>query len=610
MRAVPAKRLALIGSIAGLAVSAAAADARADSVTIAPGQDYTLTADVMLGTTESFVAGGDATQARCKIHGAGFNIATADDPNGPTPWTGAITIRNCDIDGLGTAAVVAVLARGSGAVTIQGTTFSASGEVYLVLVGSMSVLFQDNTIQADSVVPQLNDSEPNSPPTFHAEGVSTGMKVISGNTFLVGRIHLQSTSGWLVGGETPADGNVLVGVRTGFKLENASNITIRGNYSHTETGFIDAAHPWNQVKNLSIADGSAVIVEHNVFRGLNWVAEINGGVELRYNLLFDAVERGWVLFSSNVGAKIHHNVLIAIKQSQLTPAGAFVLENEGGSITPDGEVYNNTLDAGGVCNPGVLEGAVVFHGGAVLGSFRSNAMTGVRFNAARGSALVRQSPDDPTDLFPARLLYTDYNLWDDPDSPTKKIYGAGVNGKTVGVDPGFALHDDPVGGMLDGTVDARFAHKPPRSFPFNDQDFIAHSATACQVLAFYRQAYMPSSTSPLVDHGDPAEGAGNDIGAVGIGAVNTLDGFGSGGFCNPNDPGQPTIVSDTYTCDSVAIDVGGGGGGGGGTGGTTTKLPSGVTCVCAVGASGSDPVGWSFCAAAVVLVLTRRRRKL
>jgi hypothetical protein len=567
------RQFVVAGTLAGLAVLAIR-PARAASVVIAPGEDYTLTGDVMLGAAESFVAGGDASQARCKIHGGGFGVTTVDQPTGPTPWTGAITIRNCDVDGLGSAGKVAVLARGSGAVTIQ----------------------------ADSVVPQPNDSEPNSVPTFHAEGVSTGSKVISGNTFRVGRIHLQSTSGWVIGGDTPADGNVLVGVRTGIKLEGASDIIVRGNYSHTMIG--DPKLSWNQVKNLSIADGAGILVEHNVFRGLNWVVELNGGAEVRYNLLFDAVERGWALFSSNVGAKIHHNVLIAIKQSQLTPAGAFVLENEGAGLLPDAEVYNNTLDAGGVCNPGVQEGAVVFHGGAVLGSLRSNAITGVRFGSNRGTALVRDSPGDPADPLPVRLLYSDYNLFADPDSPMKTIYGVGVDGKTLGADPGFGLHDLPKGVALDGTVKPGFNSRAPRSFPFTDEDLIARTSTTCQVLAFYRQAYTPGDGSPLVDAGDPAEGAGNDIGAIGAGTPNALDKFASGGFCDPQDTGHPTITADTYTCATVPIDVGSSG-----DPMVTTPLPSGITCVCRIDGGGAgDPFAWLLPAGGIALALARRRR--
>ena len=46
------------------------------------------------------------------------------------------------------------------------------------------------------------------------------------------------------------------------------------------------------------------------------------------------------------------------------------------------------------------------------------------------------------------------------------------------------------------------------------------------VLALYRTHYTPQAGSPLIDAGDPAGGAGNDIGAVGAGTSNANDKFG------------------------------------------------------------------------------------
>jgi hypothetical protein len=46
------------------------------------------------------------------------------------------------------------------------------------------------------------------------------------------------------------------------------------------------------------------------------------------------------------------------------------------------------------------------------------------------------------------------------------------------------------------------------------------------VLARYRARYLPKPGSPAIDTGDPAGGAGNDIGAVGAGTANANDNFG------------------------------------------------------------------------------------
>jgi len=80
------------------AVVLAASEARATDTTIGPGQTYTLTADLLLAPGDNFTAG-DPAGARCTIHGAGFGIASADN------WTGSFSLRNCDVDGMGTAEV-------------------------------------------------------------------------------------------------------------------------------------------------------------------------------------------------------------------------------------------------------------------------------------------------------------------------------------------------------------------------------------------------------------------------------------------------------------------------------------------------------------------------
>jgi hypothetical protein len=40
--------------------------------------------------------------------------------------------------------------------------------------------------------------------------------------------------------------------------------------------------------------------------------------------------------------------------------------------------------------------------------------------------------------------------------------------------------------------------------------------------------YAPAAGSPLTDKGDPADGAGTDIGAIGSGAGDPADQFGDG----------------------------------------------------------------------------------
>jgi hypothetical protein len=54
----------------------------------------------------------------------------------------------------------------------------------------------------------------------------------------------------------------------------------------------------------------------------------------------------------------------------------------------------------------------------------------------------------------------------------------------------------------------------------------AGDCTTGQVLAHYRQTYRPAAGSPLVNAGDPADGAGTSIGAIGADDNNPADLFG------------------------------------------------------------------------------------
>jgi hypothetical protein len=604
---------AATAAVAALAASLAAAPARAAPVTILPGQEITLTDDVVLATTDNFTAGA-AGGARCKIHGAGKQIRTApDDPANPNPWTGTLTIQACDLDGLGSDMLAAIDVTGTNSVTIQDSTFSNGGLVSVGLSGAMNVLFQRNRMEANNLYPVVS-FEPSSSPAFIATGRSTGMKLFQGNLILKGRAHFESTNNWLIGGDTPAESNVLVGLRAGFKVESSDDNIVRGNYTHTMIGAIG----WNQVKNMSVIQGSGNLVEHNVFRGFNWLIELTGGAEVRYNLLFDAVERGWVLYQAKAGNKVHHNVLVAVKSGQYEPAGAFVLETDTSGLPDNAEVYNNTVDGNGVCNPGVSEGAVVFHNGgdnmgntalSVLQSMRSNAFTDMRLDM--GTTLVGVYPNEMMTPPPVHLGYSDYNFFYNPDSPVKEIYG-------VGMSDGFGMHDVPahvVGGTSTDTMNVKpaFAGPLPHTFPFEDDgthqyDLANGTTTVCQVLAYYRQIYTPTAGSPLVDHGDPMEGAGNDIGAIGAGAPNALDLFGT--LCDPSDTGHPTIASDTYTCSAVNIDPTGGPGPTGiGGSGPPPPTPTGIICVCDVHAGAPQPGAFALMAGAIGLALWRRKAR-
>jgi len=597
-------------ALAGLMISGAA---RAADTTIAAGQDFTLPAPLMLGGADNFTAGG-MTGARCKLHGAGFAISSA------AGWTGSMIIRNCDVDGLGDANTAGILVSigGTAAVTIQGSTFSTSGRVDITASDTSTVTVQNNTVTADSLVPAVT-LQPESQPAFAFQGPSTGTKVFQGNVLLKSRASFAITGGWLVGGDQPGQGNILVGLRAGFDLARVSDIQVRGNYSHTMRENVD----WNQVKNLSIIEATNVLVEHNVFWGLNWLLEIKGGAEIRYNLLLDNVERGWVLVWDDAVASIHHNVMVSTRDNGYQPTGAIVVETGADMTTPQIlPVYNNTFDGAGKCNL-PIDGAVVLHG-SFLSSLRSNAFVGARVaSGGDANALVHGASTSLTPPLAPGLGYSDYNLFYNPDSPVTIIYGTGVQGKTARTDPGFGYNDAMPGGAANQQVDPKFAVTlPPRTFPFKESDIIARTTTVCQVLAYYRQIYTPGSGSPLLGTGDPADGAGNNIGAIGAGEATDL--FGK--LCDPTDIGQPDTAADVYTCPDVttpgtggAGGTGAGGGGGTGSGGTGAggtggaSVDHGFACVCAIDPArplGADLGELALVALAGAVVLRSRRRRV
>jgi len=585
-----ASRLARLAAGALLFLVTAAAPAAAADVTVAPGGTLTLTDDIVLTGGDLFTAGGD-TGGRCAIHGGGHVIRTGD-----TAWSGTFTMKNCDVDGLGVALGNGIELYGTGqaAIVMQGNTFSKSSEVFLSAADTTTVTFQRNTLGADSLVPAVKILL-ETQPCFAALGNSTGTKVFQGNRIRKSYATFRS-SGWLIGGDNPGDGNIFVGTRTGMYIQDSSDLVIRGNYAHP----LVEGDMWNQVKNLSILHGTNIVVEHNVFRARNWLAELNATVDFRYNLLLDAYERGWVLVWDDVAAKVHHNVLVGTKQNQNNPAGAFVVEinDPNNPPPPTTEVYNNTVDAGGVCTP-ASGGGVIMHDVAGLTSLRSNAFTGIRqttdprlwVGMTMAPSVMSNQP------FPIRLGYADYNLFYNPDSPSKVNYAAGVADKTMRTDSGFGYHDIPVGGQANMQVDPKFAGRIPRDLPYSEDDLLSGATTPAHILAYYRQVYAPAPGSPLIDSGDPQEGPGNDIGAVGAGAPNDLDKFGTLG--DPSDIGHPTLNDNVYSCTHVALAPG--------------VLPpgGGITCVCNLqsGRTSSRDLALALGMAIPIVVHRRRRRR-
>jgi hypothetical protein len=524
-----------------LATAGRSGTVHAEGLTVKAGETAALSADVLLGATDVIEALGTA-EAPCTLVGNGYAIRT------PEGWTGRIVIRHCTVQGLGTASSPAleVRATGQAAVVVEDTIFDASGAVVLRTSGDSAITFRRNTILESSVVPTpiaLADSRP----AFSAWGQSPAVKTFQGNRIYRSWAEFESSDNWTVGGDTPAEGNIIIGNRAGIIIRRSRHMTVRGNYIRGAGPF----EGWNQVVVFQ-ADGVDILVEHNIFRNGNWLVRDFTGGEFRYNLLGDSFDRPWMILRSDGEASVHHNLFI---RNRTRPGvdGLWVLYE---AKAPSTRVYNNTFHGGGGC--GVRTGgAISVAEGSVLASLHSNAFVSFAADIGPETAIVRghvgTSGYEPKRLAPPRLGYADYNLFHNPLASIRDNYALSVAGKTERQDPGFARFDAEPGGPVDQQANPRFTGPVPVSFPYPDEDLKSGAATVCQILRYYRRIFTPGPGSPLVDRGDPVDGAGADIGAVGAGAPHVNDRFGT--LCPGADVGNPRLPPDAFACPARPADT-------------------------------------------------------
>src|SRR5581483_5982733 len=226
----------------------------------------------------------------------------------------------------------------------------------------------------------------------------------------------------------------------------------------------------------------------------------------------------------SAGTHIHHNIFAryCTVDPNINSSIAVIYKGE------DIQIYNNTCDAGGkgLARPWHVP-AIEVGSEAFLTSLRNNVFFNHPTSFSSGTATIRPGfSEKKTSPGPARLGYADYNLFYNPDAREKQNYALSVKGKTERIDAGFARHDVPVGGAKDAQVEPKFQGPLPKQFPFRDADIRAGKVTVAQILAHYRKAYTPAEGSPLLKAGDPADGAGSYIGAVGPGQDAPKDAFG------------------------------------------------------------------------------------
>ncbi|HLY08392.1 MAG TPA: hypothetical protein VKW04_03695, partial [Planctomycetota bacterium] len=280
---------------------------------------------------------------------------------------------------------------------------------------------------------------------------------------------------------------------------------VRGNYIHVLMPRTAEFPWWSQVASFTTARGA--LAEHNVIRDGEWIVQFVEG-EFRENVICDINDHNFLRNGST--GRIHHNIFFAGKPDH--PPGSqsaciFVVYAPKGQES-GAEVFNNVFDANGILN---VPGVEVNPNGFVK-SVRNNAF--IRFNhqdkyirhaQAMFSAQWEEAPTTPP---PPRLGYVDYNLYYSPAATSHRLYALGVAGKSE-KDDGFGKHDRV-------EVDPGFKGPLPGVFPFEDADIKSGKVTVSQMLARFREIYTPAEGSPLIGGGDPADGAGTDIGPVSV----------------------------------------------------------------------------------------------
>lgn len=497
------------------------------------GQTHTLSEDLTL-------TGGEVLEVRgtpekpCTLIGNGHRIRS------DAKWTGALKISHCTIKNLGAPAKLADMgiaaeyhaldlkASGQGVVSIEHCTFDACAAIHIQNDDRSTTSFRNNTIQENSLV-SINKDIARSAHAFVARGNSREPKRFQGNFIPRGKVVFQAPN-WLVGGDRDADSNILIGLRIGIVAEGDGSV-VRGNYCHLRMPITQEYPYWSQISVFTTA--KSVVGEHNVIRDGEWIVRFVEG-EFRYNLITDIVDHD--LMQNGSAGRIHHNLFLAgtsdHRHGSMSACIAVVYPPK----EPNGgiEVFNNVFDGGGRLDvPGIEVAPKGF-----VKSVRNN----VFFNFAHKEkyfklpqAMIRPIWNDaPAEEKPARLGYADFNLFYNPLVKAPRNYLLSVAGKVERKDAGFGLNDVPRRGKIDEQADPRFKGPIPRAFPFTDEDVKARKVTVSKVLAYYRDAYTPAEGSPLIGAGDPADGEGTNIGAVGAAKPSTEDRFGR--FGSPEEP--------------------------------------------------------------------------
>jgi hypothetical protein len=446
-----------------------------------------------LDLSADLVLGGNTTLdwTNTLVRGHGFEVRTAPG------YTGAIRIRDSMVTGL--AAFdhqVGLDVTTTGAVEISNTIFEATAPLRLVVNGSAPITIRDNELRATNYVTYVS-SDPSRSPILDLAGNTSGAKVMQGNNIGGGIVRISEMAGWQIGGLRDSEGNIFNGPRCVLALDDADDAVIQGNYLRH-----DYYGGFSQGFNLHFSGGTdGALVEHNVIRDSSWPVQSFGG-ELRYNLLVNSGHD--FVRSARSQARFHHNILAHAQAPNSGYDGAVLLYGGEQGVVFD----SNTFDAGGAVGSYGAPAIVLGSPGVGLASLRNNVFT--QFD---GTHALIAGADGESSVGSPRVAEADYNAWHNP-----------LAGGTARYLPGLVAG---TAGAHDVVADPDFAGDVPQVPYLIDEGMVwTRSYGVSQVLAHYRALYTPSTGSPLIDAGDPADGAATDIGAVGAGTNDPDDKLG------------------------------------------------------------------------------------
>jgi hypothetical protein len=502
-------------------------DAHGAPLVVEAGQTHMLNDDLVLDGDDTLQIRGTSDKP-CVLVGNRHRIST-----GPK-WAGSLSITHTTIRELGGlprrtpdglvggpgAPALDLKVVGKGSVRIENSTLDACSAIHLQTDGTSTARFSHNTVLENSVVAISKDIG-NSGDFFTATGNSKQQKLFQGNFIPRGKVVIRAPN-WLVGGDRDADSNLFIGYRIGIVADGEGTV-VRGNYFHLRMPISKEFPYWSQISVFTA--GKAVVGEHNIIRDGEWIVRFVEG-EFRYNFISDIVDHDLMQNGSN--GRIHHNLFVAgtsdHRQGSMSACIMVIYppKSPGEGI----EIFNNVFDGGGRLDVPAIEVAPK----AFVKSLRNNAFynfahTGKYFK--RPQAMIRMSwNDESAEEKPARLGYADFNLFFNPGAKARRNYLLSVQDKRERLDDGFGRNDIPPGGKIDDQADPRFAGPIPKAFPFSDDDIKARKVGVAKILAAYREAYTPAPGSPLIGAGDPADGAGTNVGAIGSARPSDVDRFG------------------------------------------------------------------------------------